>query len=342
MARQAVGMLSSMVGRVGSFKKMLATSREFSDFVHVPIFTINIKYLKHPYPMYRINSLLTLLLALSSASASAVVYEQDFGNSTGTFNTASSNSTDFIPSTQPGGGEQYVRIGSGDGSWVLQPSTLSSGSGSELLATASSSSSRNKFAIYDFLDSTSLYQMSFDVEFSGGTDGSWNFVFGNGDGGDNDFAKTGSAISAAETFANIVFQFDAGSGMTAFSNGTELLSDPFSQDIEYRVEIYANNSTSDATYNGGVNTVVAGSYDLWVDGLLVGGNLPKSSLANGIAIDSFTFWGQDSTGNGAAITLDNITYSTAIPEPHVICLPVAICLFICFRQVRRKPSNLEL
>ena len=277
------------------------------------------------------------LLLLSGAHA--VIYNYDFGTSTGNF-TSSGTSTTFLPATQSGGGSQYVRIGTQGGAWTLvNPSTLGAGSaGSNLNGTAATGTSRNKFSIYDFSDATSQFSLSFKLSLSGGSSGTWSLFAGNG----ATFSTPGSAYTGAETFLGLQFAFGASADITtsnrAGATWSTVTSDPIAQDTNYTIQIFANNTSGVLNYtNSGAQTIAANSYDLWVDGVLVGDNLAKAQLAEGSAIDSFMFYGENSTGNAAIIALDNITYATAIPEPATWVI-VGICFGFVLLKKRRRIS----
>ena len=217
-----------------------------------------------------------------------------------------------------------VRVGSGGGSVALvNPGEATLGSGSELLITAPTGGSVNKFAIYDFADAQSQFSVSFDVFFSGGSSGTFYFFAGNG----ANFSDA-STFSGSQTFTGLRFSFGTSGSITtnnraaASWNTTNISGTPFSQGTKYSVAIYGNNSTSSITYErDGVKSVAASTYDLWVNGTRVGTALGKAQLANGTSIDSLMFYGESSTSNVAKLAIDNLIYSstvggiTAIPEP---------------------------
>lgn len=272
------------------------------------------------------NTLLALMTLGIAATGYAQLYTYDLGTGTGTFTTASTLSTTFLPQPTTGGGSELVRIGSTGGSWSLvNPGVSGLGSGSELVGVAPTSTSVNKFAISDFTTATSSFSMSFQLQLSGGSSGTWYMFTGNG----ATFANS-NGFTGAETYSGLRWVFGAGGAVTTNNrnagnwNTTGLTGTPFAQDTVYNIEIYGNNSAGSLNYTRGTSqSAAANTYDLWVNGVLVGDNLAKAQLATGTVVDSFMFYGESSTGNVAAITLDNFFYGTditSIPEPSTFVL----------------------
>ena len=120
--------------------------------------------------------------------------------------------------------------------------------------------------------------------------------------------------------SGIRWTFAASGGVTeSYRNGGgwSALSDVFSQDNAYRVEIFSNNGAASASY-GASQSLAPNTWDLWVNSTLVGDDLAKAQLPGGANIDSFMFYGEGSAGNTPKIILDNIQYSNAltiVPEP---------------------------
>jgi hypothetical protein len=246
----------------------------------------------------------------------------DFGTATDSYTAASSSSTTFLP--QPESGEDFVRIGSGGGGIYLEnPGISGFGSETELRASASSSSSANKFSIYDYSGSQT-FTIKFSVRFGGGDAGSWSFFQGDGANYSN-----GSNFYNSQTFTGIRWTFGNSDGLsTSYNAGgtwTDLPNVMTSQNTNYTVEIYGNNSNSSVSYNyNGSQSVAQNSYDLWVDGALVGDDLQKSELPDENNIDSYMFIGINSSGNAANIYIDDITYTNLISDQP---LPVELSSF---------------
>ncbi|MBK7265162.1 MAG: DUF1533 domain-containing protein [Ignavibacteriales bacterium] len=107
-----------------------------------------------------------------------------------------------------------------------------------------------------------------------------------------------------------------GATTTTYRSGgswATLGSTPFTQGVDYLVEIYANNTTGTLNYTkSGAKTVAANKVDIWIDGVLVGDDLTKGALASDVNIDSYMFYGISSVGNVANLFLDDFSYTNAI------------------------------
>lgn len=236
----------------------------------------------------------------------------DFGTNSGSISGATTNTT-LLPTTQEGGGSQYLRIGSGGGSFTL----TNTGSGSQLVGVAPTSTSVNKFSIYNFSNPTDMFSVSFDVSFSGGSAGNWSFFAGNG----TTFDSAGSNFNSADTFSGLRFQYGSSGSISVSNNNSgtwqAVSGTGIAQNSTYNISIFGNNSLASVSYlNSGTNALAANTYDLWVDGTKVASALSKSSLADLSLIDSFMFVGASSTGNVATLTLDNIAYANFLEAPE--------------------------
>ena len=98
-----------------------------------------------------------------------------------------------------------------------------------------------------------------------------------------------------------------------------------SQGTPFTVEIYGNNTalTINYTYVSS-HSVASNTFDLWVNGILVGDDLSKSQLPDDSNIDSFMFYGGGSTSNAATIYIDDIFYTNEISSN---VLPVCLSSF---------------
>lgn len=252
-------------------------------------------------------------MALDSRLHGATTWDYDFGTTTGVWNTNTSSTT-FLPAPETNGGTARVRVGSGGGSFTLN----NPGSGSHLVGIASTSTSGNKFSIYDFSDATTTISLSFDLELSGGESGSWSLFMGNG----STFSDN-SGFNSSQTFAGIRMQFGSAGAITisnrAGGSWATVNNTGISQNTTYKIFVIANNSASAVNY--GSNSLAPNRWDLWVNDMLVAEDLAKAQLADGSLIDSFMFIGESSTSNVATITLDNISYANyAVPEPSIALL----------------------
>ena len=262
------------------------------------------------------NKLIPLFAACvaSNIAVRADLFNYDFGTGTGTHSTNSA-STSFLPPPSAGGGTARVRVGSGGGSFEMANSGDALGSGTELVGTAPTTGSVNKFSIHDITTPATQFSVSFTLKLTGGTAGTWYMFMGDG----ASFSDN-NGFSSSQVMTGIQWIFGASGAVTEnYRNGGSwsALSNAFSQDTEYRVEIFANNAASAASY-GASQSLGANKWDLWVNSTLVGDDLTKGALTAGANIDSFMFYGETSAGNAAKIILDDIQYAnalTVVPEP---------------------------
>lgn len=273
---------------------------------------------------------LSSVLTVRSLSA-GTVWPYDFGSGTGTF--TSGESTSFLPSPSADGGTARVRIGSGGGQFAL----VNPGSGnSSLVGTASSSTSVNKFSIYDFAG-TGLFTLSVELTFSGGDSGSWYLFAGSGDR-----FSSNSSFATDQVFAGLRWDFgsDGSLATTRLSSSGSWLTTrvpTMAQDTTYRLKIHANNTATPVEHAG--QTVAPGTWDLVVDGVLIADGLAKAGLADEAAIDSFMFNGASSAGNLSTLTIRSASYANVLaPEPHAgVLLGIgAACYGAAVWRTRRR------
>jgi hypothetical protein len=271
-------------------------------------------------------------ITLTADYGRAQPWYYDFGTSTGSFSTASSgDSTMFVPQAELNGGKPRVRIGSTGGSFNLENQVVAFGSESYLRGVAPTSTSVNKFSMYNYA-AGQAFTLRFRLRLGASdgsatvTSGTWSMFVGDGA-----CYSDNSTFSGAQVFTGIRWQCgpsgaittnyrNAGAWSTAGLSGTS-----FIQGQNFLVEIYGNNTTVELPYslNGG-QSVGANTFDLWIDGTLVGDNLPKGLLADASTIDSWMFYGESSPGNAANIFLDDIVYLNTIAESR---LPVQLVYF---------------
>jgi hypothetical protein len=235
----------------------------------------------------------------------------DFGNATN--NTAAS-----IANTGFGG----VRTGSGGGGFTLQNPGQSIGTLAELRGIAPTGGSINSVGITssEYGAASNVFTVSFELMLSGGSSGTWYFFAGNG----TSFGSAqSSTFTGADVFTGIKWTFGASNAITtdnrAGSAFAVIAGTPFTQNTAYYVTIVGNNSAAPVNY-GASQSVAAGTYDLWVNGSLVGNDLAKALLASASNINAFRFYGENSTGNVAQLAVDNIRwYNTAVlPATHLV------------------------
>ena len=273
------------------------------------------------------------LLLLVSPLLIAQPWNYNFGTTIGTYNTNNSSSTTFLPQPPTGGGEDRVRVSNGQGgSFNLENQIIIFGSNSYLRIVASSGSSVTKFSIYDYSASTS-FTLRFRIRFgasdgsaTGATSGTWYLFVGDG----NIYSNDQSFISS-QVYTGIRWAFGtSGNVTTKYRSGgswisTGISGNPFTQGVTYIVDIYGNNSVSTANYTYGTSqSIASNTFDLWVDGVLIGNDLSKSALNDAVNIDSYMFYGVSSTSNVANIFLDDIVYTNTIAANP---LPVELSAF---------------
>lgn len=237
------------------------------------------------------------------------IWSEDFGTGTGTF--TNGESTSFLPTPAAAGGTARVRVGSGGGGFALVNTGVGS---STLVATASATTSVNKFSIYGF-SGTGLATLETDLTFSGAESGNWSLFLGNG----SRFSD-GNNYSTSEVFAGLRWNFTPGGELTttrlsSSSNWLTTNVPSMTQDTTYRLKIYANNTAMPVEHAG--LTLAPRSWDVLVDGVLVSSGLAKAGLADDVVIDSFMFNGMESAGNAATLTVNSVTYANVMaPEPE--------------------------
>jgi len=265
-----------------------------------------------------------LAFLVFSSSFAQTTYNYNFGTGTGTYSTASGSSTTFLPA--PADGLQYVRMGSGAGSFVLEASTIGAG-GSQLRIVAPTGGSVNKFALHTISSPTTSFTMRFKLRMTGGSSGTFYCFIGNG----SPFTTVGTTFSGATTFAGLRFAFGAGTAITTNTRQaaawvtTGLSATAFVKDQTYTVDIYCNNSASTINYTyGSARTIGSGTADVYINGALAGDDLDKAQLPDLTTIDDVMFYGESSTGNTAQLILDDIYYRAEIASTP---LPVELSSF---------------
>ncbi|MBS4044495.1 MAG: autotransporter-associated beta strand repeat-containing protein [Chitinophagaceae bacterium] len=270
----------------------------------------------------RFSFLTTCLTLFAFLFVSLTTFAQpwvyDFGTGTGTF-TSTTASTSFLPT--PTSGTARVRVGTNPGSIVMaNPGLGALGSNTELQITSNTgSTSTTKFSIYDYTSGKTGY-VKFKISFSGGTNGVYKFSLGDG----ANFSDN-NAIATAQIFAGIEWTLGSSNtisykvlnsstyGTTGITNPTSLFVQ--STSTVYQVEVYSNNTATSTSYRrSGNNYSLANStWDLWVDGTLVGPGLAKGGLGNDVIFDSYSFNHQSNVSTPGTIYIDDIQYSNSLP-----------------------------
>ena len=236
------------------------------------------------------------------------------------FGTTASGTTATTGNTGFGG----VRVSTGGGGFTIQNPGQSIGTAGEVRGIAPTGGSINSVGITstEFGTAATTFTISFEVHFSGGSSGTWYFFAGNG----ATFGSTQSSIfTGNQVFTGMQFVYGASNTITtnnrAAGSWTAISGTPFAQNNAYFVTIIGNNSASTVNYGAAsAYSVAANTYDLWVNGVLAGNDLGKAQLPAATAINAFRFYGESSTGNVAAIALDNVRwYNTCVlPPTHLV------------------------
>lgn len=260
------------------------------------------------------------------------IWNYDFGTGSGAV--TSGDSTTFLPTPGPDGGTSRVRVGTGGGGFALVNPGVGS---SSLVATASATSSVNKFSIYDY-GGTELFTLEAEVTFQGGNSGSWYLLVGNG----SSFSD-GTSFDKTEVFSGLRWDFENDGGLTTSrlsSSGNWLTTSVpnMVQDTTYRLKIYGNNTTG-AVEHAGLR-LEPSTWDVLIDGVVAASGLAKAGLADSTPIDSFMFNGSGSTGNAATLTLNSVTYANVLaPEPQSWML-AAVGVACCWgARIAKKRRN---
>jgi hypothetical protein len=263
------------------------------------------------------KELLAILLCLSATIAGAQ-WNYDFGTATGSMTTANTESTSFAPAPPAGGGTARFRIGPNGARFYLEASSGGFGSGSVLRGVAPTATNYGKFSIYGYTPGKTFYTR-FSLKLTGNTDGVWHFFQGAGTSFSNN-----AGFTIAESFAGFRFNIGASSVTVDYRAGawTALAGVMLTQNTIYKIEVMGNNGIADVNYaKSGAQSVAVNTYDLWINDVLVGNDLPKTGLAANTDVDSYMFYGGSSTDNTANLYLDDITYANNI---DATVLPVSL------------------
>jgi hypothetical protein len=272
---------------------------------------------------------------------------------------------------------QIARVWTGNsnvsGYTLVNSATI--GSGSRLFFKAPASTSTSKFSILN-IAGTSVISVGFRLKFQAGTTGDYRFAIG-GDASTMDWSTAIPSSGATQFSNNINFNDASTSGLPAIllmhwnvASSNYKLSirekrstvsasldgfkeldatlNPgvsFANGGEYYIQVYANNSATNATYTkinttthmGTTYTVAARSSHIWVNGIQLiysTGNAnfkdADNNLAADAALNAFVFLGYNATGNTAQAYLDDFTYANYMAD--LIALPIQLSAFNALPQ----------
>jgi hypothetical protein len=262
-----------------------------------------------------------ILFAFSMTNSNAKqVWTYDFGDVTGTFDSGESASTTFLPNTQPNGGDTRVRIGISGGQFKLvNPGNIDLGTYSQLVLTASETTSDVLFQIHSINTATSQLYLKFSVNITGGDSGVLGMLFGNGSSFGGNTGYVGNSFSGIRFSNNgeggLVTERRTGSGWsTAGGLGTA-----FDKNQIYTIEIYANNTETTLSYyrDGEEFTVNSRNWALWINRELFT-TFGAVGLSESDVLDGLLFYGQNSLNNVAQLEIDDIVYSNSLPDIRTI------------------------
>jgi hypothetical protein len=265
----------------------------------------------------RISIGLLLLFSLGvSFQIQAQTSSNDFGSATGIH--SSGVSTAFIPAPLSSG-STYAVIGSGGGSVNLENTgILSFGCATEMRAVAPTGVSVNKVTpIANYTSSQQAY-VKFNVlmgNASGAntaTSGDWSIYFGDGA-----MYQDANDFSGDQVFTGLKFTYGSAGALTAqYRNGGSWVAftPGMVQGQNYTLELMMNNSAATINYTyGTAQTLAANTFDIWVNGTLVGNDYAKAALPALATFNDMCFIGQSSAANVANLFVDNIEVTNTIP-----------------------------
>lgn len=270
-----------------------------------------------------LRALMVLAFGLFFNGAWGQTSVQNFGTDTSSYSSQTGSASAIV---NPSVGTTYARAGAGSSSIaVLNTDNPLSGTGSYLKASASTSTSIAKVSpILGYTQSNEFYT-SFKIMFAGATptatasNGTWTFYQGTGAMYSNNNDFTGSQIFTGIRFtyssnSNGIVNLEARQGGSWSDAG---LATSLPQKSALKIEIVGNNKSSETisySYNGVNQTVAAGKYDLYVDGVLIGNDILSGQISANANISSTTFIGASSTSNSANIYMDDFVVYNAVPS----------------------------
>ena len=259
---------------------------------------------------------LAAAVSVSQPVAAQTTWTYDFGTGTGTF-TSSTASTTFLPAPTLNGGTARVRASTqANGGFVLQSSTL--GTGSELLINAPTNTSPQKFSIYDYT-ATNFYSLSFTTALAG-TVGNFALYIGDGafysDNTTPSFTQVATGLQVTMTTGTSpTVQYRNSSAWTS----TGLTTSGIVTGTALNFSIYGNNSGAATTYalGGNLFTLPSRTWDLWLGTNRIGEGLVMAGLSQG-NVDSFAVLAAGAAGANGTMNLENLVYANAVPAPPVV------------------------
>jgi hypothetical protein len=295
-----------------------------------------------------------MLFAFATLGYAQNTWNYNFGSTTGTFNIALGtnvkSSSDLSPDLNvpsPTSAVARLRLSSATptspGLFELV-NTGTTFSGSQLKITGPTTSSSNKFSIYNIPSSATAMSLSYNLKFNSGTDGTQVFSIGNDSGaGTTGDLYSNSSNTLNQAFTSLRWELKSGgtahtfkvavggaSTLVTLSPSLNPIINNFLPNSEHFIQIFCNNASTASTYYLGSTTysIGANSWQMWVDGtqiLLSSGvaDFGATSLSSGSILNAFMYLSY-STTTSAATYLDNFIYSDNLPN---VLLPVKLISF---------------
>lgn len=295
-----------------------------------------------------LRTFLILMLAAGAAKgqwSNNGEWSYNFGLKTGVINTLGTNTSssatieDFLPMTPSGNAGVFISETATSGSFQLN--------GDNSLTQRLPIASFDRFSVNSVQIATDVVMHSFKIKFSGAiaTADAGNYIYAIGNHQGNLFnQKSKSSVyrSSSEIFTalrltpvstanstGIKLEYRLGSDASATTTYTLIDQTTFAKGNTYDVSVYCNNSSISQIYSIGASsyTLPSNTFNLWVNGIQIGGNYPRSievtgnlglsggtsiAMSNGTALNSFLFIASGSSGATGSITLSapKLTYLT--------------------------------
>ncbi|WP_113636943.1 hypothetical protein [Nubsella zeaxanthinifaciens] len=292
-----------------------------------------------------------ITLGFATTGYTQTTWNLNFGIGTGQFVIAANSAIESSVSQSPNldvptpspSSTQVVRLRMSNpisGKFELVNTGATIGSGSRLKITAPTSTSSNKFSIYNIGATTKLMRVRFKVRFDAGTNGEQIFSVGNNDGGlfysngsgivDGGFASMQWNLGASKHAFSYFKNTSSNNSTTAISEALNPVIAGFTPNSEHTIEVFCNNTAIPMQYaSGSTNyTVAAGKWHIWVNGTQLfsaaavtdfdAGILGANTNLNAIAFNS------KSSTTQAITYLDDFEYTDFLPAP---VLPVTLVSF---------------
>jgi hypothetical protein len=306
------------------------------------------------------NAILVNTTNIPFANASLAIWRYNFGTNAATFTVgAAAYTTSGVPSsgsnalTSPGEGQDArVRVSSAaNGGFRLVTSgtnfPIGGSNGARLAIYPATGGSVNKFYITGIgatnqapRIATNLFSLSMNVKFVSGTNGTYQFLIG--DGAASDVGSSGSNLQNENpVFAVIRWQpqssgnYNFATRVGATGTYTNVSGVTLSNGTEFNIRMFCNNSTQQLNYTIGTQsyTVAAVSYHIWINNtrLTTTGSNPNFSAAGLTADNKLDFISLIVNSNSNAdgeIILDDLRYANHLidlNDPTV--LPVSLLSF---------------